>query len=159
MRVVLQRVKEASVSVDGRVVGSIGRGALVLVGIHPTDTPDTLNWMAEKLIHLRYFDDAQGKMNLSLQEAQGQLLVVSQFTLYGNCSSGRRPDFLQAAPASIAKPLFNQFITRLEGKVGRVQTGAFGAHMEVSLVNDGPVTFILEKTSISEQVRDARNNI
>ncbi len=146
MKVVLQRVKSASVNVDGQTVGSIGKGALALVGIHSNDTPTILDWMAQKLINLRYFEDAQGKMNLSLQEAQGQLLVISQFTLYGNCSEGRRPDFFQAAPASIAKPLFDQFLNILENKIGPIQTGVFGAYMEVSLVNDGPVTLILEKS-------------
>ncbi len=145
MRVVLQRVKSASVKVDGQIVGSIEKGALILVGIHPKDTPEILEWMAQEVIQLRYFEDAQGKMNLALQEAQGQLLVISQFTLYGNCNEGRRPDFFQAAPTSIAKPLFDQFLKALENKIGPVQTGVFGAYMEVSLVNDGPVTLILER--------------
>ena len=119
MRVVLQRVKSASVKVDGQTVGSIEKGALILVGIHPKDTPEILEWMAQKVTQLRYFEDAQGKMNLSLQEVQGQLLVISQFTLYGNCNEGRRPDFFQAAPAAIAKPLFDQFLKLLENKIGR----------------------------------------
>lgn len=101
--------------------------------------------MAQKLINLRYFEDTQGKMNLSLQEVQGQLLVISQFTLYGNCNEGRRPDFFQAAPGAIAKPLFDTFLKMLENKIGSVQTGVFGAYMEVSLINDGPVTLILER--------------
>lgn len=145
MRVVLQRVKSAHVKVDGQTVGSIERGAVILVGIHPKDTPEILEWMAQKVTQLRYFEDLQGKMNLSLDEVQGQLLVISQFTLYGNCNEGRRPDFFQAAPASIAKPLFDQFLKILENKIGPVQTGVFGAYMEVSLVNDGPVTLILER--------------
>ena len=145
MRAVLQRVKSASVSVDGKTVGSIGKGALVLVGIHAQDTFKTLEWMAQKIIQLRYFEDAQGKMNLSLQEVEGQLLVISQFTLYGNCNEGRRPDFFEAAPGAIAKPLFDEFLKILANQIGPVQTGVFGAYMEVSLVNDGPVTLILEK--------------
>ncbi len=145
MRVVLQRVKRAHVKVDGQTIGSIEKGALILVGIHPKDTPEILEWMAQKVTQLRYFEDLHGKMNLSLEEVQGQLLVISQFTLYGNCNEGRRPDFFQAAPASIAKPLFDQFLKILENKIGPVQTGVFGAYMEVSLVNDGPVTLVLEK--------------
>ncbi len=144
MKVVLQRVKSASVQVNGEIVGSIDKGAVALVGIHPQDTSKTLDWMAEKLVQLRYFEDTQGKMNLSLQEAEGKLLVISQFTLYGNCKEGRRPDFLQAAPAKVAKPLFDEFLQILRNKIGSVETGVFGAHMEVSLVNDGPVTLILE---------------
>lgn len=131
--------------VEGQVVGSIGKGSLALVGLHPQDTRETLDWMAQKLIQLRYFEDAQGKMNLSLQDVQGQLLVISQFTLYGNYNEGRRPDFFQAAPAAIAKPLFDEFLKILGNKIGPVQTGVFGATMEVSLVNDGPVTLILER--------------
>jgi D-aminoacyl-tRNA deacylase len=147
VRVVLQRVKSASVRVDGCTVGSIAKGSLALVGIHPTDTPQTLEWMAQKLIQLRYFEDTQGKMNLSLQDVEGELLVISQFTLYGNCNEGRRPDFIQSAPASIAKPLFDTFLKILETKTdGPIQTGVFGANMEVSLVNDGPVTLILERS-------------
>ena len=145
MKIVLQRVKSASVSVDGKVIGSIDKGALILVGFHAQDHAKTLEWMANKLIQLRYFEDTQGKMNLSLQEVQGHLLVVSQFTLYGSCTEGRRPDFTQAAPAFIAKPLFDQFITLLSHQLGPIQTGIFGARMEVSLINDGPITLILER--------------
>lgn len=144
MKVVLQRVKRASVQVDGQIVGSIEKGAVALIGIHSQDSSKTLDWMAEKLIQLRYFEDAQGKMNLSLQEAGGKLLVISQFTLYGNCKEGRRPDFMEAASAKIAKPLFEEFLQLLRNKIGSVETGVFGAHMEVFLVNDGPVTLILE---------------
>lgn len=145
MRIVIQRVKRASVVVDNQTVGSIDKGALVLVGIHSQDRLETLQWMAQKLIQLRYFEDAQGKMNLSLQEAQGQLLVVSQFTLYGKCDEGRRPAFTEAAPPSLAKPLYEQFIQILTNQIGPIQTGIFGASMEVELVNDGPVTLLLEK--------------
>ncbi len=144
MKIVLQRVKSASVLVDGKIVGSIEKGAVALVGIHASDTPETLEKMAQKLVQLRYFEDGQGKMNLAIQEVQGRLLVISQFTLYGNCNEGRRPDFFQAAPAALAKPLFDSFCQILEKKVGSIETGVFGAHMEVSLVNDGPVTLILE---------------
>lgn len=145
MRIVLQRVKSASVIANHQTVGSIGKGAVALVGIHSQDQLETLEWMTQKLIQLRYFEDVQGKMNLSLQEASGELLIISQFTLYGKCDEGRRPAFTEAAPASIAKPLYEQFVHILTQKLGPIQTGVFGAYMELSLVNDGPVTLILEK--------------
>ncbi len=147
MRVVLQRVSRAAVRVDGRTVGSIGTGYLVLAGFAPADTEQTLDWMAEKILGLRLFADADGKMNRDLHEVQGGLLVVSQFTLYGDARKGRRPSFIDAAPPAVAIPLYERFVSILrEGGGGiRVETGEFGAMMEVELVNDGPVTLILER--------------
>lgn len=143
MRVVLQRVKEAAVLVDSKTVGKIGKGILVLLGVHKDDTPAPIAALVDKLIHLRIFDDPQGKMNLSVQDVGGEILVVSQFTLYGNCASGRRPDYIDSAPASKAEPLYDEFVAEVKKRLGKVETGTFRAYMEVSLVNDGPVTFIL----------------
>ena len=148
MRVVLQRVARADVRVEGRVTGKIGPGFLVLAGFAPTDTDAQLAWMAEKIIGLRLFGDAEGKMNRDLAEVNGGILVVSQFTLYGDASKGRRPSFIDAAPPNIAIPLYEKFIGLLREKsAGRipVETGEFGAMMDVELVNDGPVTLILER--------------
>ena len=144
MRMVIQRVKEASVRVDSTVVGQIKRGALVLFGVQKTDIPAYTPWMAEKLIGLRYFSDAQGKMNLSLQDIQGEILIVSQFTLYANCNEGRRPGFDAAAPGSVAKMMYEKFVEEVKQGVKMVQTGIFGADMEVTLMNDGPVTFVID---------------
>lgn len=144
MRIVVQRVKEASVKVDGQVVGKIGKGVLALFAVHKEDKPDRTLWLAQKLLHLRMFSDAAGKMNLSVQEAKGEVLVVPQFTLYGNCIEGRRPDFFESAPPDIAKPIYEKFVSEVKHDLGTVQTGVFGAYMEVSLVNDGPVTFIID---------------
>ena len=147
MRVVLQRVSRAAVRVDGKTVGEIGRGFLVLVGFAPTDGDAALEWMAEKILGLRLFGDAEGKMNRDLAEVGGGVLVVSQFTLYGDARKGRRPSFIDAAPPEIAIPLYERFVTMLREKAGSiaVATGEFGAMMEVELVNDGPVTLFLEK--------------
>ena len=148
MRVVLQRVKRAEVRVDSRVTGKIGPGFLVLAGFAPTDTEAQLGWMAEKILGLRVFADDQGKMNRDLAETKGSLLVVSQFTLYGDASKGRRPSFIDAAPPNLAVPLYEKFIALLKEKsAGKipVETGEFGAMMDVELVNDGPVTLILER--------------
>lgn len=144
MKLLVQRVSEASVKVDGKIVGQIGKGALVFLGVHKSDQPENTLWLAQKLIGLRFFSDSEGKMNLSLKDIQGEVLIVSQFTLYANCTEGRRPDFLETAPAAIAKPIYEKFIAEV-GKELKVQTGVFGAYMEVSLANDGPVTLILEK--------------
>jgi len=148
VKVVLQRVARAAVRVDGRTVGSIGVGLLVLVGFAPTDTDATLDWMAEKILGLRLFSDHEGKMNLDLDEVQGALLVVSQFTLYGDARKGRRPSFVDAAPPAVAVPLYQRFVALLRERSGgiRVETGEFGAMMEVELVNDGPVTLVVEKS-------------
>ena len=146
MRIVLQRVSRAQVSVEGRVVGCIGGGALLLVGFRAGDGDDQLSWMADKVLGLRVFPDADGKMNLGLAESAGDLLVVSQFTLYGDVRKGRRPSFVDAAPPEIAVPLYERFVALLRERApGRVETGEFGAHMDVELVNDGPVTVVLER--------------
>jgi D-tyrosyl-tRNA(Tyr) deacylase len=149
MKIVLQRVSHAEVRVEGRVIGSIDTGFLLLVGFAPTDTTDTLGWMADKVLSLRLFSDAAGKMNRSLQEALGAVLVVSQFTLYGDVEKGRRPSFITAAPPDVAIPLYQQFVALLSERgrpLGiRVATGEFGAMMDVELVNDGPVTLVIER--------------
>jgi len=145
MRVLLQRVSRAAVRVDGTVIGSIGRGFCLLVGYTATDTDAENRWMAEKVTGLRLFTDAEGKMNLGLDEVQGALLVVSQFTLYGDASKGRRPSFIDAAPPAQAQALYRQFIDLLRAQGVEVATGEFGADMAVELVNDGPVTLWLER--------------
>lgn len=147
MRVVLQRVRGAGVEVDGETVGSIpGPGLLLLVGLHGADTEDDLAWMAEKIVGLRIFSDDEGRMNLSLDDVGGDLLVVSQFTLYGDCRKGRRPSFVHAADPEIAIPLYERFVELLEERApGRVETGEFGAMMDVRLLNAGPVTLVLER--------------
>ncbi|HYT99926.1 MAG TPA: D-aminoacyl-tRNA deacylase [Gemmatimonadales bacterium] len=149
VRVVLQRVSRAEVRVDGRVAGKIGVGFLVLAGFAPSDTEDQLAWMADKLLGLRLFGDAEGKMNLALADVAGALLVVSQFTLYGDARKGRRPSFIDAAPPEVAIPLYERFVALLRergaGSGTQVETGEFGAMMEVELVNDGPVTLVLER--------------
>jgi D-tyrosyl-tRNA(Tyr) deacylase len=147
MRVVLQRVSRASVTIDGRVAGAIGRGYCLLVGFTHSDTPDQLIWMADKIAGLRIFADADDKMNLSLGEVEGAVLVVSQFTLYGDAAKGRRPSFVDAARPETAIPLYDRFITELRARGLRVETGEFGAMMQVELVNDGPVTLVLDRTA------------
>ena len=145
MRAVVQRVSRASVTVEGRVTGSIGRGLLVLVGFAPDDAPDRVEWMADKVAGLRVFADHEGKMNRDLAAVGGAVLVVSQFTLYGDASKGRRPSFIGAASPDVAIPLYEAFIAALRGRGIPVETGEFGAMMDVELVNDGPVTLILER--------------
>ncbi len=146
MRIVLQRVTRASVTVDGSVVGRIGPGLLLLVGFTAGDGRDTLRWMANKVLGLRVFNDPQGKMNLSIGEVAGDVLVVSQFTLYGDTRKGRRPSFVGAAGPEVAVPLYDAFVALLRERApGRVETGVFGAMMDVELVNDGPVTLVLER--------------
>jgi|TARA_B110000263_G_C15180726_1_gene451416 D-tyrosyl-tRNA(Tyr) deacylase len=146
VRVVLQRVEKASVSVGGVRIGEVGRGHLLLVGFTQGDGPDQIAWMTEKIMGLRVFPDDAEKMNLSLDDISGDLLVVSQFTLYGDTTKGRRPSFVRAAPPDIAIPLYESFVQQLKGRsVGRVETGEFGANMAVELVNDGPVTLVLER--------------
>lgn len=132
---------------ESRVTGKIGPGFLVLAGFSPTDTDAQLFWMADKILGLRVFGDAEGKMNRDLAEAQGGVLVVSQFTLYGDASKGRRPSFIDAAPPDLAKQLYEKFVESLRAKAGTIsiETGEFGAMMDVELVNDGPVTLILER--------------
>src|SRR6266480_2631880 len=142
MRVVLQRVKRAEVRIVNRIAGKIGTGFLVLAGFAPTDTDAQLGWMADKILGLRLFGDAEGKMNRDLAEVGGGVLVVSQFTLYGDASKGRRPSFIDAAPPPVAISLYERFVALLRERSGgiKVETGEFGAMMEVELVNDGPVT-------------------
>ena len=144
MRIVIQRVLNANVDVEGKTVGSIGKGVLVLFGVHKEDTPQQTLWLANKLVNLRMFADAQDKMNLSLLDIQGEALIVSQFTLYGNCTDGRRPEFTASAPPEMAKTLYEKFIAEVQQQKIKVETGIFGARMQVSLINDGPVTFILD---------------
>jgi D-aminoacyl-tRNA deacylase len=146
MRVVIQRVKASSVTVDGVTVGQIGRGLNLLVGIAPTDTDTELDWMVRKVLSLRLFpSEGQDRWDLSVSEIQGELLAISQFTLYGNCQKGRRPSFDGAAPPDQAKALFARFVAKLRKSGLRVETGRFGAMMQVAIANDGPVTLILEK--------------
>ena len=144
MRIVLQRVSRAEVRIGGRAAGRIDRGFLLLVGFKADDTEETLRWMAEKVLGLRLFSDSDGKMNLSIDEVGGSLLVVSQFTLYGDASKGRRPSFIEAARPEIAIPLYERFVSMLRERI-TVATGEFGALMDVELVNDGPVTLTLER--------------
>jgi len=145
VRIVVQRVSRAAVRVDGETVGAIGRGFVVLAGFAPADGEPALAWMAEKLAGLRVFGDAEGKMNLGIAEVGGAMLVVSQFTLYGDASKGRRPSFADAAPPGQAEPLYDRFVSLLRQRGVRVETGRFGAMMDVELVGDGPVTLLLER--------------
>ena len=146
MRIVLQRVKKASVSVADEVIGEIGRGCVLLVGVGPQDSQKDATSLAEKCAHLRIFEDDEGKMNRSLLDVGGEALVISQFTLYGDCRKGRRPSFTGAAPPQQADHLYKTLITCLEGYGITVKAGQFGAKMLVNIWNDGPVTLILEST-------------
>jgi D-tyrosyl-tRNA(Tyr) deacylase len=148
MRAVLQRVLNASVQVDQRIVGSIGPGWLVLLGVAPTDSDADLEYISDKIINLRGFGDAEGKMNLSVMDTSGEVLVVSQFTLYGDCRKGRRPSFSGAGGPEFSNDLYLKLVRRLTDSGIRVATGQFQAHMQVSLVNDGPVTFVLDSSKI-----------
>lgn len=145
MRAVVQRVSRASVSIDGREVGAIGKGLLVLLGVARGDDRSKVAWMADKIAGLRVFADEEGKMNRDLASIGGEVLVVSQFTLYGDVSRGRRPSFVEAAPPEEAIPLYQAFVAALRERGLRVATGEFGAMMQVELVNDGPVTLVIEK--------------
>ena len=145
MRIVIQRVKNASVSVDDKIVGKINQGFLVLLGIKTSDTKEDVDYLVRKLINLRVFSDENDKMNLSIQNINGELLIISQFTLYAECKkSGNRPSFSDSAKPEIAIPLYEYFIEECKKQIPVVQTGIFGADMKVSLVNDGPVTIILD---------------
>jgi D-tyrosyl-tRNA(Tyr) deacylase len=144
MRAVLQRVDRASVEVDGETVGSIGMGLLVLLGVDKGDTSANADYLADKILNLRIFADGAGKMNRSVIESGGGILAVSQFTLYGDCRKGRRPSFDDAAPPELARPLYEYFVQRLRAGKLPVETGVFQASMKISLVNDGPVTFVLD---------------
>lgn len=145
MRLLLQRVSRAEVRIDGRIAGSIRRGFCLLVGFTHTDGEEQVEWMAEKVVGLRLFGDADGKMNVRLGDVDGAVLVVSQFTLYGDARKGRRPSFIEAASPEEAERLYERFIERLRARGVVVETGEFGAMMEVDLVNDGPVTLWLER--------------
>lgn len=144
MRAVIQRVRSAEVLVDGRVSGKIGNGLLVFVGVARGDGEEDISYLISKLPDLRIFEDTSGKFNLSLREINGEMLVVSQFTLYGDCRKGRRPSFTEAEDPALARDLYERFISRLREENIPVQTGEFQARMEVHLINDGPVTLILE---------------
>ncbi|MBJ6116771.1 D-tyrosyl-tRNA(Tyr) deacylase [Pontibacter sp. BT310] len=145
MRVVIQRVTQASVTIDKQVKGEIGLGLLVLAGFCPTDTEEDLKWTASKIAQLRIFSDTDDKMNLSVQDVNGDILVISQFTLFANTKKGNRPSYINAAPPTIAIPLYEKFIVYLETALGKkVQTGEFGADMKVALLNDGPVTITID---------------
>ena len=145
MKLVIQRVKNAKVEVEGKVIGKINQGYMVLVGIANNDTKEKANYLVRKLINLRVFSDEQGKMNLSIKDINGELLLISQFTLYAECKkSGNRPSFSEAAKPEISKPLYEYFVEECRKNNIKVQTGEFGADMQVSLVNDGPVTIIIE---------------
>ena len=144
MRTVVQRVSSASGTVDGNVIGKINKGFLVLLGIKSTDTKQDVDYMVKKVINLRIFRDENDKMNLSLKDVNGELLIVSQFTLYGDASGGNRPSFIDAAKPDIAIPLYEYFVSECRKKINLVQTGEFGADMKVELLNDGPVTIIME---------------
>ncbi|MGH7499451.1 MAG: D-aminoacyl-tRNA deacylase [Gemmatimonadales bacterium] len=147
MKVVLQRVLRASVTIDGQVAGAIGRGFCLLVGFTHTDTDVQVDWLADKVAGLRLFSDAEGKMNLGLRDVGGALLVVSQFTLYGDTEKGRRPSFIAAARPDTAVPLYERFLAALKGLGFEVAAGCFGADMLVEIHNDGPVTLILERSA------------
>ena len=144
MRAVLQRVRRARVLVEGDAVGAIDGGLLVLLGVAPGDSADQARWMADKVVGLRVFADGDGKMNLDVREAGGAILVVSQFTLFGDCKKGRRPSFVGAATPEVATPLYEAFVAAIRAHGVRAETGRFGADMQVELVNDGPVTLILD---------------
>jgi D-aminoacyl-tRNA deacylase len=145
MRIVLQRVTRASVRIDSAITASINKGILLLLGVHRDDTEEISAFLAAKCAGLRIFSDVNGKMNLSCKEAGGEALVVSQFTLFGDCAKGRRPSFIEAAPPDKGRTLYEHFIQQLKNHGITVATGTFGAMMEVELVNDGPVTLLLEK--------------
>jgi len=144
MRAVVQRVSQSAVDVDGEKVGSIGKGLLVLLGVARGDEPSAADYLAEKISNLRIFEDDDGKMNRSLMDIHGEMLVVSQFTLLGDCRKGRRPSFIQAAPPEIADRLYLHFVEAVRSKGVHVETGQFQAMMAVNLINDGPVTLVLE---------------
>jgi len=145
MRAVVQRVKSSKVTVDSKMVGQISKGLLVLIGVGKNDGLEDIKWMSEKIVNLRIFEDENGKMNLSLLDTKGELLLVSQFTLFGDCRRGRRPSFTEAAEPSFAREIFEKFVEYIKHAYPiKVETGVFQEHMEVELVNDGPVTLLLD---------------
>lgn len=145
VRVVIQRVSQASVTIQGKIKSRIGRGLLILIGIEESDNEADSEWLCNKIVQLRVFDDSHGVMNLSLLDTGGEILVVSQFTLHAKTKKGNRPSYIRAAPPEIAIPLYNSFIARISGLLGKeTATGEFGAMMQVELINDGPVTIIID---------------
>ena len=148
MRAVIQRVKRAEVRVNGQAVGAVGAGMLVLLGIGKEDTLEAAESLADKIVNLRIFDDAQGRMNRSISETRGGLLCVSQFTLYGDCRKGRRPSYDRAAPPDMARQIYEAFVGSVRARGIAVETGQFQAMMEVELVNDGPVTLLLDSERV-----------
>ena len=153
MRAVLTRVKSASVTIDGQVVGKIGQGFLILLGVGPNDTKKECRYLAEKALGLRVFEDENGKMNLGLDSVNGEVLVVSQFTLFGNCRKGRRPSFAEAAPPALGEELYEQFLADCTSLGYPPQHGEFGADMQVESINDGPVTLILDTQQLLDSPR------
>lgn len=153
MRAVLTRVKSASVTIDGEVVGQIGKGFLILLGVGPEDNEENCRYLAQKALGLRIFEDENGKMNLGLDQVDGQVLVVSQFTLYGNCRKGRRPSFTDAAPPELGNRLYEAFLKECEALGYPPQHGRFGADMKVESINDGPVTLWLDTQQLMEEPR------
>lgn len=145
MRIVIQKVKEASVTVENQTISAIKKGLLIFVGIESPDTQEDIDWLVKKIVQLRVFSDGNGVMNLSVQDVGGEIIVVSQFTLYGNTKKGNRPSYIRAAKPDISVPMYEKFVTTLESVLGKkVGTGEFGAMMDVALVNDGPVTIIID---------------
>ena len=153
MRAVLTRVRSASVTIDGEVVGKIGKGFLILLGVGPEDTREHCRYLAQKALGLRIFEDENGKMNLGLDQIGGEVLVVSQFTLYGNCRKGRRPSFTDAAPPQLGNELYEAFLEECEALGYPPQHGQFGADMKVESINDGPVTLWLDTQQLMEEPR------
>jgi D-tyrosyl-tRNA(Tyr) deacylase len=148
MRVVIQRVKKASVSINENIVGKINQGLLILLGIENEDTESDIKWLIQKIVGLRIFSDAEGKMNLSVSDIQGELLIVSQFTLFASTVKGNRPSFLKSAKPDISIPMYEKFLDTIKKETSlKLETGQFGADMEVSLINDGPVTIIIDSKS------------
>ncbi len=148
MRVVIQRVLEAGVTVEGKCIGAIGKGFLILLGVGNEDSKEIADKYIDKILKLRIFADENGKTNLALQDVQGEVLVVSQFTLYADCRKGNRPDFINAAGAAKAKELYEYFLDTIRSRLGKVEAGEFGGDMKVSLVNDGPFTIVLDEKMI-----------
>lgn len=148
MRFVIQRVSESEVKVDGKVLGKIGKGFMVLIGVSDSDTKEIANKMVKKMLGLRIFEDEQGKTNLSLEAVGGELLLISQFTLYANCKKGNRPSFIEAGAPDMASDMYEYIIAKCKEQVNVVERGQFGADMKVSLVNDGPFTIVLDSDTL-----------
>lgn len=144
MRAVVQRVKSSKVEVDGKTIGSIGKGINLLIGISKDDTREDIDYIVRKVLGMRIFEDDKGKMNYSLKDINGQLILISQFTLYGDCRRGKRPDFMKAQGGDLARSLYNELVEEFKKEVPDLQTGEFGADMQVEIINDGPVTLLLE---------------